>query len=82
MLTSLRSFSSPLQVHDIDIQQLFTIETLNDESDLVPDRNLITGEIVGLREVKANVSAAHRSKESASLDPNRAQTRRECQCGR
>ena len=73
--------SSPLQAHDIDVQQLFAIEALNDESDLVPDRNLITGEIIGLREVKQDVSGARRSKESAALDTDRAQTRGQCECG-
>ena len=67
MLACLCLISSPLQAHDINVQQLFTIEALNDESDLVPDRNLITGEIIGLREVKEDVSGAHRSRESASL---------------
>ncbi|CAF0719337.1 unnamed protein product [Rotaria sp. Silwood1] len=40
-----------LTTHDIDINQLFTIEALNDEHDLVADRNLTTGEIIGLCEV-------------------------------
>jgi hypothetical protein len=31
---------------------LFTIEAVNDEYDLVADRNLTTGEIIGLHEVK------------------------------
>lgn len=73
--------SSPLQVHDIDVQQLFTIEALDDESDLVPDRNLITGEIIGLREVQEIASGAHRSKAIVSLDTHRAQTRGQCECG-
>ncbi len=41
-----------LTTHDIDVNQLFTIEALNDECDLVADRNLTTGEIIGLLEVK------------------------------
>jgi hypothetical protein len=41
-----------LTTHDIDINRLLTIEALNDEWDLVADRNLTTGEIIGLREVK------------------------------
>ncbi|CAF3357942.1 unnamed protein product [Rotaria sp. Silwood1] len=40
-----------LTTHDIDINRLFTIEALNDEHDLVADRNLTTGEIIGLCEV-------------------------------
>ncbi|CAF3908968.1 unnamed protein product, partial [Rotaria sp. Silwood2] len=40
-----------LTTHDIDINRLFTIESLNDEHDLVADRNLTTGEIIGLCEV-------------------------------
>ncbi|CAF1384362.1 unnamed protein product, partial [Adineta steineri] len=40
-----------LTTHDIDINRLFTIEALNDEYDLVADRNLTTGEILGLHEV-------------------------------
>jgi len=40
-----------LTTHDLDLNQLLTIEALNDESDLVADRNLTTGEILGLQEV-------------------------------
>ncbi|CAF2047691.1 unnamed protein product [Rotaria magnacalcarata] len=40
-----------LTTHDIDVNRLFTIEALKDESDLVADRNLTTGEIIGLCEV-------------------------------
>ncbi|CAF1072155.1 unnamed protein product [Rotaria sordida] len=40
-----------LTTHDIDINRLFTIETLNDDYDLVADRNLTTGEIIGLCEI-------------------------------
>ena len=43
--------SRQLTTHDVDINQLFTIEALNDEADLIADRNLTTGEIIGLEEV-------------------------------
>ena len=41
-----------LITHELDIDRLFTIESLNDEYDLVADRNLTSGEIIGLDEVK------------------------------
>ena len=43
--------SRQLTTHNIDINQLMTIEASNDEADLVADRNLTTGEIIGLQEV-------------------------------
>lgn len=47
--------------HEVDVDQLFTIETLNDEYDLVADRNLTTGEIIGLNEVDSSfLSPQHR----------------------
>lgn len=53
---SLRScathLSRQLTTHDVNLNQLMTIEAMNDEDDLVADRNLCTGEIVGLREVR------------------------------
>lgn len=41
-----------LNSSQIPSDRLFTFETLNDEEDLVAERNLTTGEILGLTEVK------------------------------
>lgn len=52
---SVRSFSRELKCRDVDVDKLLTIEMLNDEFDLIADRDLRTGEILGLDEVKKSL---------------------------
>ena len=81
-----RTIVSPRQLitHEVDVNQLFTIETLNDEYDLVADRNLTTGEIIGLNEVDSSFLSPQHGEEfdrfGMILDVGRTETCPQRQC--